>query len=117
MQAGGISNMRRYKLKDILLILVKFSEIRLYLPFSDWFGTEQKFVRFEINRKMVNTIWFGFDSARFWFLQNSVQQTTSVNYLIFLIIILITLGGQEIEPYEVWTRNLLLVCLSTDLIP
>ena len=33
-------------------------EIRLYLPLSDWFGTKWKSVWFQINRKMVNTIWF-----------------------------------------------------------
>ena len=38
---------------------------RLYLPFSDWFGTKRTTVRFQINRKMVNTIWFWVDLTRF----------------------------------------------------
>ena len=39
------------------------TEIRLYLPYSDWFLEQQTdaSVRFQINRKMVNTIWFRFD--------------------------------------------------------
>ena len=38
------------------------TEIRLYSPFPDWFGTQ---TLFQINRCMVNTIWFGFASMRF----------------------------------------------------
>ena len=37
----------------------------LYLPFSDWFGTKRTSVWFQINRNMVNTIWFRVDSIRF----------------------------------------------------
>ena len=32
----------------------------------NWFGTKRTSVWFQINRKMVNTIWFGFDLIRFW---------------------------------------------------
>ena len=40
--------------------------IRLYLPFSDWFGTKRTVsVGLKINQKMVNTIGFWFDSKRF----------------------------------------------------
>ena len=40
--------------------------IRLYMPFSDWFGTKQTVsVWFQINRCMVNTIWFQFDLIRY----------------------------------------------------
>ena len=39
-------------------ILSNQTEIRLYLPSSDWFGTIQTSVCFQINRKMVNTIVF-----------------------------------------------------------
>ena len=40
-------------------------EIRLYLPFSIWFGTKRTSVWFQINRKMVNTFWFRFDFVVF----------------------------------------------------
>ena len=46
-------------------LLLNQTEIRLYLPFSDWFKTKQASVWFEINRKMVNKIWFQFDLIRF----------------------------------------------------
>ena len=49
--------------RNLFQILVNQPEIGLYLPFSDWFGTQTDIVRllFQINRKMVNTIWFRFD--------------------------------------------------------
>ena len=34
-------------------------------PFSDWFRTKRTFVWFQINRKMVNTIWFRVALIRF----------------------------------------------------
>jgi len=37
----------------------------MYLPFSDWFGTKRTSVWFQINRKMLNTIWFRVDLIRF----------------------------------------------------
>ena len=46
-------------------ILLNQTEIRLYLPFSDWFGTKQTYVWFQINRRMINTIWFRFYLIRF----------------------------------------------------
>ena len=56
-----------------LLILVQSTWIRLYLPCTDWFWTANGRVRllFQINRKMVNTIWFQVDLIRFL----SVQRT------------------------------------------
>ena len=44
---------------------VKFSMKQLYLPFSDWFGTKRTSVYCQINRTMVNTIWFRLDLKRF----------------------------------------------------
>ena len=41
------------------------SKIRLYLPFFDWFGNKRTSVWIQINRKMVNTIWFRVDLIRF----------------------------------------------------
>ena len=48
--------------RNISKILLNETEIRLYLPFPDWFGTKNQF---QINRCMVNTIWFRFDLIRF----------------------------------------------------
>ena len=39
-------------------ILLNLIEIRLYISFSDWFQIKQMSVWFQINWKMVNTIWF-----------------------------------------------------------
>ena len=44
------------------------TEIRLFLLFSDLLGTKRTSVCFQINRKMVYTIWFRFDLI--WFLNN-----------------------------------------------
>ena len=46
-------------------IILNKTEIGLYLPFSDWFGTKRTSVWFKINQKMLNTIWFQFDLIRF----------------------------------------------------
>ena len=54
-----------YTLRNIFEILLNQPEIRLYLPHSDWFGTKRTSVWFHINRKMVNTNWFRFDSIGF----------------------------------------------------
>ena len=50
------------KLFGILLIQ---TEIRLWLPFSYWFGSKRMSVWIQINRKRVNTIWFRVDLTRF----------------------------------------------------
>ena len=51
--------------RNIFEILFNPTEIRLYLPLSDWFGTANGQINasvcFQINRCMVNTIWFRFD--------------------------------------------------------
>ena len=46
--------------RNIFWILMNQIEIRLYILFSDWFGTKRTSVCFQINLKMVNTIWFRF---------------------------------------------------------
>ena len=46
-------------------ILLDQTKIRFYLPFSNLFGTKRTSVGFQINRKMVNTIWLQFDWIRF----------------------------------------------------
>ena len=51
--------------RNLFEILLYQTEFRLYFLFSDWFGTNRTFVWFQINLKMVNTIWFLFDSIRF----------------------------------------------------
>ena len=51
--------------RNLFESLLNQTEIRLYLPFSDWFGIKQTSVWFQINPKMENTIWFRFDWIRF----------------------------------------------------
>ena len=51
--------------RNLFEILLNLPEIRLYLPFSDGFETKWTSVCFQINRKIVNTIWFLFDLTRF----------------------------------------------------
>ena len=49
-------------------ILLNQTEIRLYLPCTDWFGqhqTDSVRLVFQINLKMLNTIWFRFYLIRF----------------------------------------------------
>ena len=53
-----------YTQKNLFEILLIQTEIRLYLSFSDWYGTRRTSVWLQINRKMVNTIWFPFDLIR-----------------------------------------------------
>ena len=54
-----------YTQRNLFEILLNQSEIRWYLPFPDWFRTKRMSVWFQINRKMVTTIWFRFDLTRF----------------------------------------------------
>ena len=49
-------------------ILLNQPEIRLYLPFSGWFGSNRTSVWIQINRKMVYTICFRFDYFSFHFI-------------------------------------------------
>ena len=55
----------KYTQRNHFEILLNQTNIRLYLPFSDWFGTKRMSVWFVSNRKMINTIWFRFDLIRF----------------------------------------------------
>ena len=54
-----------YTQRSLFGILLNKPEIRLYLPFFDWIGTQRRFVWYQINRKIVNTIWFWIDLIRF----------------------------------------------------
>ena len=54
-----------HKLRIFFEILLHQTEIRMHLQFSDGFGTKRTSVWFQIHRKIVNTIWFRFDSVRF----------------------------------------------------
>ena len=58
----GCTAYTQRKLFGIALIQ---TEIRLYLPFSDWFGSKRKSVWIQINRKIVNTIWFRLELTRY----------------------------------------------------
>ena len=51
--------------RSLFEILLNQTEIRLYLPCTNWFGTKRTSVWFQINKIMVNTIWFRFDLIRF----------------------------------------------------
>ena len=57
---------QRYTHGNIFQILLNHTEIRLYIAFSDRFGTKQMSVWFQINQKIINTIWFRFYFVRFW---------------------------------------------------
>ena len=52
--------------RNFFEIFLNQPEIRLYLPFSDWFGSKWTSVWIQINQKMVNTFWFRVDLIRFW---------------------------------------------------
>ena len=54
-----------YTQRNIFEFLLNQPEIRLYLPFSDWFGSKRTSVWIKIIRKMVTTIWFQVDLIRF----------------------------------------------------
>ena len=51
----------QYTERNFFEILLYEPGIRLYLSFSDWFGSKRTSVWFHINRKMINTIWFRVD--------------------------------------------------------
>ena len=61
----ALREMYTYTQRNIFGILLHQTEIKLYLSFSDWFGTERTSVWLKINRKLDNTIWFRFDLIRF----------------------------------------------------
>ena len=57
-------------------VLLNQPEIRLYfIIFNDWFGTQTDVVRllFQIDRKMVNTIWFRVDLIRFFCVYDVIE--------------------------------------------
>ena len=54
-----------YTQRNLLETLLDQPEIRLYLQCTNWLGSKRTSVWFKINRKMVNTTWFRFDSIRF----------------------------------------------------
>ena len=58
--------MAHYTQRNLFKILLNQTELRLHLPFSDWFGSKRTSVWFQISLKMVTTIWFQFDLTRFW---------------------------------------------------
>ena len=56
-----VRSSKLYAQITIFEILLNQTEIRLYLPCTDWFSRKI----FQISRKIVNTIWFRFDLIRF----------------------------------------------------
>ena len=69
--------------RNIFEILLNQTEMRLSLPFSDWFGSKRKSIWFKINRKIVKTIWFRFDLIRFrkYFSVCTYCQTKVIDWL------------------------------------
>ena len=55
----------QYTQRNLLEILLNQTEIRLYISFSGLFETKQTSVWFQVNRKMINTICFQFNSIKF----------------------------------------------------
>ena len=51
--------------RNIFEIFLNQPEMRLHLPYSDWFESKRTSVWIQINRKMVNTFWFQVDLIRF----------------------------------------------------
>ena len=49
--------------RNLFEILHNQTEFRLYIPFFKWFETKLMSVWIQINRCMVNTIWFQIDSV------------------------------------------------------
>jgi len=58
-------SMNGYTQRNLFEMLLNRTEVRLYLPLSDWFRTKLMSVWIQINRCMVNTIWFWFYLIRF----------------------------------------------------
>ena len=57
---------RGYTQRNLFDFSLNQPEIKFYLPFSYWLGTKRKSVWIQINRKMVNKMWFRFDLIRIW---------------------------------------------------
>ena len=55
-QGSSLGLQSAYTQINLFKILLNQTEIRLYLTFSDWFGTKRTSVWFQINRNMVNSI-------------------------------------------------------------
>ena len=58
------TNLSTFRRQIYFEFLLYQPEIRLYLPCSDGFGSKRTFVWIQINRKIVNTIWFRVDLLR-----------------------------------------------------
>ena len=80
-------------------ILLNQTEIRLYLPFSDWFWTKRTSVWFQINRKIVSTIWFRFDLIRFG-KDFSVSVYKPLNDLLHLFLTILTQKKKIVKIYH-----------------
>ena len=70
MNEGSIfgATLALYTQRNLFQIALNQTQIRLYLPCTDWFGTANRRSPFAIPNQsccMVNTIWFGFDLIRF----------------------------------------------------
>ena len=61
--------------------LVYQTKIRLHSSFWDRFGIKRNSIWFQINRKMVNPIWFRYDSTRFFRKYFPMHESKSIEKL------------------------------------
>ena len=95
------------ELYQFMCSLLNQTQIRMYIPLSDWFGTKQTVsVWFQINRIMVNRIWFVFDLIRFWIDIAVYICLPSADYIFWIII---ELGERQEEVLIVTFRCWLLI--------
>ena len=96
----GIKSTRntvKYTQRKLFEILLNHNETRLYLPLSDWFGTKPTSIWFQINRKMVNTIWFRVDLIIFW-KYFSARISVKGSALITLIVLPPVIAASTLNP-------------------
>ena len=91
-----------YTQRNLFEIWLNQTGIRLYIPFSDWFGTKRTSAWFQINRKIVNTVWFWFDSIRF---RKDFSVCSNIARLIFLIKVTIYIYLYNKWREECWLRG------------
>ena len=83
-----------YTQKYLFEILSNQTEIRLYLLFSNWFETKRASIWFQINRKMVNTIWFRLALIRF-----RKDFSVSANHVLLLLLLCL------LKTRDTWTSR------------
>ena len=102
------SKLEQLHTENFFEILLNQPKIRLYLTFSDLFGTKQTLVWFQINWKLVNTIWFRVDliifrknSLRFaeiWFFFEPAAQSARLSTLYGIFVVVFPLWRGNYAP-------------------